>query len=169
MDAIASGLGMSKKTLYQLYPSKRDLLKSVLSGLQAEIEQGVAGIVFRDDVDFREKWYSVVEYNARQYERFGPGFIEDMRGLDPETFQILDKFRRGLAQRCFASLAEEGVREGVFRAGTDPKFLSEVYLAIVQAIVNPHTLERLGLTPDQAYREVVRLLLDGILEPAKTA
>jgi AcrR family transcriptional regulator len=166
MDILANGLGMSKKTLYQLYPSKKDLLKAVLAGLQAEIEQGANRIVFRDDLDFRDKWLSIVEFNARQYERIGPGFVEDLRISDPEVFRILDDFRRGLALKCFSALAEEGVRKGVFRAGVDPKFLSEVYLAIVHAVVNPYTLERLGITPEHAYREVVRLLLDGILERA---
>jgi len=35
-------------------------------------------------------------------------------------------------------------------------------LAIVQATLNPVTLERLETTPEKAYRDVVSLLLDGI-------
>ena len=169
MDAIASALGMSKKTIYQLYPSKKDLLRGVLSGLQAEIEKGLEHVVFRTDLAFRDKWLSVVEFTARQYGRFGPGFVEDLRSADPEIFQILDKFRTDLVQRCFASLAEQGIREGAFRADIDPRFLSAVYLAIVQAILNPHEVQRLGIAPDQAYREVVKLLLDGIgLHPVQS-
>lgn len=162
MDAIATGLGMSKKTIYQLYPSKKDLLRSVLSTLQSEIEQGLEPVVFRPDLAFREKWLAVVEYTAHQYGRLGPGFVDDLRSADPEIFQILDKFRGDLVQRCFSSLAEEGIREGAFRSDIDPRFLSAVYLAIVQAILNPVAVQELGLAPDQAYREVVKLILDGI-------
>ena len=162
MDAIATGLGMSKKTIYQLYPSKKDLLRAVLSTLQTEIEQGLEKEVFRPDLAFREKWLAVVEFTAHQYGRFGPGFVDDLRSSDPEIFQILDKFREDLVRRCFTSLAEEGIRTGSFRSDIDPKFLSSVYLAIVGAILNPIALQQLGMAPDQAYREVVRLLLDGI-------
>ena len=162
MDAIATGLGMSKKTIYQLYPSKKDLLRAVLSTLQTEIEQGLEKEVFRPDLAFREKWLAVVEYTAHQYGRFGPGFVDDLRSSDPEIFQILDKFREDLVRRCFTSLAEEGIRTGSFRSDIDPKFLSSVYLAIVGAILNPIAVQQLGMAPDQAYREVVRLLLDGI-------
>ena len=162
MDAIATGLGMSKKTIYQLYPSKKDLLRAVLSTLQSEIEQGLEKVVFRPDLAFREKWLAVVEYTAHQYGRFGPGFVDDLRSSDPEIFQILDKFREDLVRRCFTSLAEEGIRTGSFRSDIDPKFLSSVYLAIVGAILNPIAVQQLGMAPDQAYREVVRLLLDGI-------
>jgi len=162
MDAIASALGMSKKTIYQLYPSKKDLLRAVLSQLQEEIERGMELVVFRPDLAFRDKWLSFVEYTARQYGRFGPGFVEDLRSADPEIFAILDKFRSDLIQRCFAALADQGFREGAFRPDIDPRFLSAVYLSIVQAILNPHAVHRLGIAPDQAYREVVKLLLDGI-------
>jgi AcrR family transcriptional regulator len=162
MDAIATRLGMSKKTIYQLYPSKKDLLRGVLSALQMEIEQGLEQIVFRPDLAFREKWLAVVEFTACQYGRFGPGFVDDLRTVDPEIFQILDKFRSDLVQRCFSSLAAEGVREGAFRADIDPRFLSAVYLAIVQAILNPVALQQLGMAPDHAYLEVVKLILDGI-------
>lgn len=162
MDAIASALGMSKKTLYQVFPSKRDLLKSILSVWQKEVEGGMEDAVFRNNAPFREKWVSVVEFTARQYGRFGAGFVEDLHRADPETFQVLDRFRAGLVQRCFRALAEEGIQAGVFRSGIDPTFLSEVYLAIVQATLNPASLERLNTTPEKAYREVVSLLLDGI-------
>lgn len=162
MDAIASALGMSKKTLYQVFPSKRDLLKAVLNSLQAQVESGMEALVYREGISFRDKWISVVEFTSRQYARFGQGFVDDLRSSDPETFQILDRFRAGLVQKCFTSIAEEGIKDGAFRSGIEPKFLSEIYLAIVRAILNPDSLERLDMAPDKAYREVVALLLDGI-------
>ena len=165
MDTIAAALGMSKKTIYQLFPSKKDLLKSVLSDLQSEIERELEEIVFRTDLGFRGKWVAVVECNARQYARFGPSFVDDLRESNQEIFQMLDGFRSGLARRCIATLAREGVAEGVFRPDVDPRFLSEAYLAIVQAILNPDLLSSLGMAPDEAYREVVKLLLDGVMRP----
>ncbi|MEK7393246.1 MAG: TetR/AcrR family transcriptional regulator, partial [Fibrobacterota bacterium] len=41
MDSISSALGMSKKTIYQLFLGKRDLLRTVLNKLQKEIEEGI--------------------------------------------------------------------------------------------------------------------------------
>ena len=168
MDSIAASLAMSKKTIYQLYPSKKDLLKSVLADLQAGIEQEIEEIVFRRGLQFREKWEAVVECTARQYSRFGPGFVDDLRQSDSEIFVLLDNFRTGLARKCFAVLAQEGIGEGVFRSDIDPRFLSEVYLAIVQAILNPQALSVLAMNPSVAYREVVKLLLDGICLRAPT-
>jgi AcrR family transcriptional regulator len=162
MDAIASALGMSKKTLYQVFPSKRDLLKSILATWQKEVEAGIEDAVFRNKGPFRAKWVSVVEFTASQYGRFGAGFVEDLHKTDPETYQVLDRFRTGLVHKCFRVLAEEGIASGVFRKEIDPAFLSEVYLAIVQATLNPATLDRLNTTPEKAYRDVVSLLLDGI-------
>jgi TetR/AcrR family transcriptional regulator, cholesterol catabolism regulator len=166
MDAISSSLGMSKKTIYQIYPGKRELLKTVLTKLQKEIEEGILERVAAENTDFRERWRTVLEYIGMQYARIGPGFVEDLRTVEPEIYDTLNAFRVGLVSRYFGRLAEEGSQLGVFRKDLDPRLLSAVYLASIQAILNPVTVQELGVTPAQAYHDLVRLLFEGIADPA---
>ena len=167
MDAISSALGMSKKTIYQLFPGKRDLLRTVLNKLQKEIEEGIAQRVETPDLSFRERWRAVLEYIGMQYARFGPGFVEDLATAEPEIYNSLNAFRTGLVRTHFARLAQEGTQAGMFRKDLDPRLLSAVYLASVQAILNPATVQELGVSPSQAYHDLVKLLFEGILEPVK--
>lgn len=164
MDAISSSLGMSKKTIYQIYPGKRELLKTVLTKLQKEIEEGIGERVSAPNIDFRERWRTVLEYIGMQYARIGPGFVEDLRTAEPEIYESLNAFRVGLVVKYFGRLAEEGSQLGVFRKDLDPRLLSAVYLASVQAILNPVTVQELAVTPAQAYHDLVRLLFEGISE-----
>jgi len=165
MDSISSALGMSKKTIYQLFPGKRDLLRTVLNKLQKEIEEGIAQRVDAPAVEFLERWRTVLEYIGMQYARFGQGFVEDLHSAEPEIYESLNAFRIGLVRNHFSRLAEEGTRLGIFRKGLDPRLLSAVYLASVQAILNPATVQELGVSPSQAYHDMVKLLFEGILEP----
>ncbi len=167
MDAISAVMKMSKKTIYQLFPGKRDLLRTVLSRLQKEIEEGISQRVDAVEMGFRDRWRAVLEYIGIQYARFGPGFVEDLHTVEPEIYAALDTFRTGLVRTHFARLAAEGTREGVFRKEIDPRLISAVYQASLQAILNPATVQELGVTPAQAYRDMVKLLFEGILEPVK--
>lgn len=164
MDSISSALGMSKKTIYQLFPGKRDLLRTVLNKLQKEIEEGIAQRVDAEGLDFRERWRTVLEYIGTQYGRFGPGFVEDLHTAEPEIYESLNAFRTGIVKTYFARLAQEGTREGVFRKDLDPRLLSAVYLAASQAILNPATVQELGVSGAQAYHDMVKLLFEGIME-----
>ncbi len=167
MDQISSALGMSKKTIYQLFPSKRDLLRTVLNKLQKEIEEGVAARVDAKDTDFRERWKTVLEYIGVQYSRFGPGFVEDLHTAEPEIYESLNAFRMGIVKNHFSRLAQEGTQLGIFRKDLDPRLLATVYMASVQAILNPATIQDLGVSPTQAYHDMVRLLFEGIMDATK--
>lgn len=166
MDAISSSLGMSKKTIYQIFPGKRELLRTVLNKLQKEIEEGICQRTEAQNDPFQNRWANVLEYIGLQYSRLGPGFVEDLRTAEPEIYDSLNAFRVGLVVKYFRRLAEEGTQLGVFRRDLDPRLLSAVYLASVQAILNPVTVQELGITPAQAYRDLVRLLFEGISDPA---
>lgn len=169
MDAISSSLGMSKKTIYQIYPGKRELLKTVLNKFQKEVEEGIVERVAAKNITFRERWSNVFEFIGMQYGRLGPGFVDDLRTAEPEINQSLNAFRVGLVLKYFSRLAEEGSQLGVFRKNLDPRLLSAVYLASVQAILNPVTVQELGIPPAQAYRDLVTLLFEGISERPQDA
>ncbi len=169
MDQISSALGMSKKTIYQLFPGKRELLRTMLNKLQKEIEEGVAARVDDKQMEFRERWRTVLEYIGMQYSRFGPGFVEDLHTAEPEIYESLNAFRMGIVKNHFARLAQEGTQLGVFRKDLDPRLLATVYMASVQAILNPASIQDLGMAPAQAYHEMVRLLFEGVMEATKPA
>ncbi len=169
MDQISSALGMSKKTIYQLFPGKRELLRTMLNKLQKEIEEGVAARVDDKQMEFRERWRTVLEYIGMQYSRFGPGFVEDLHTAEPEIYESLNAFRMGIVKNHFARLAQEGTQLGVFRKDLDPRLLATVYMASVQAILNPASIQDLGMASAQAYHEMVRLLFEGVMEATKPA
>jgi hypothetical protein len=52
------------------------------------------------------------------------------------------------------------------REDVDPAFAAELMLHAIQGLLNPETLERLHLTPKQAYAKTTNLLLGGLLTAA---
>ncbi len=163
MDDIATGLGMSKKTLYRVFPGKREMLLAVLSEFTGEIDRGLMGVANLTDVSFTEKLRRVMEYVGVQYSRFGEGFVEDLRTSEPEVWRNLERFREDLVLRYFRQLIEEGVQMGAFRPDIDARVLAMVYIASIRQIINPRTMADLGGSPLRAYEAIFRLLFEGML------
>jgi len=163
MDDIATGLGMSKKTLYRVFPGKREMLLAVLSDITSEIERGLLLVLNQGKADFIEKLRSVMEYISVQYSRIGEGFLEDLRTCEPDILRNLERFREDLVQRYFHQLIEEGIQKGAFRADIDSRVLALVYIASIRQILNPRTVMELGTSPLRTYEAIFRLLFEGML------
>lgn len=163
MDDIATGLGMSKKTLYRVFPGKREMLLAVLSEVTGEIERGLLAVLARGDADFTEKLRRVMEYVGVQYSRLGEGFLEDLRTSEPDILRNLERFRDDLVHRYFRQLIEEGIQKGAFRADIDSRVLAMVYIASVRQILNPRTMVDLGTSALRTYEAIFRLLFEGML------
>ena len=93
MDEIAHELGMSKKTLYQHFPAKRDLLQESLLGINLKITEGLDGIVQNKRLDFSKKLEQALGFVASELPRFSPIFLRDIQRHAPDLWQELDRRR----------------------------------------------------------------------------
>lgn len=161
MDQIARRLGMSKKTLYQYFASKRDLLRAILAMLEGEIESHLLDLVGRQ-LEFQEKFRQVGRYIAAQYARFGPGFVSDLRRFEPQVWEELEKWRADLTRRYFSALIHDGVRQGALRADVDPALVELVYLNAMGNLIHPAHATDLPMSFPQISEAILRIVFEGI-------
>lgn len=163
MADLASELGMSKKTLYAHFPSKTALVEAVfhdkLGALESEVEQ----IAAASEDDFRVALQQLLAAIQRHAEEVRPPFLRDLERESPESFQIVERRRRELIERCFTRLFNHGRKAGCIRKDTPPPVIIDVLLAATSAIVNPPRLAELGLTPKAAFAAIVSVILEGVL------
>jgi AcrR family transcriptional regulator len=163
MDDLARELGMSKKTLYTIFPSKTSLLEAVLRQKFAEVDRDLGTVMERDDGDFAATLHRLLDCMHRHTGEIQPAFVRDIRREAPELFQIVEAGRRDVIRRHFGKVFEQGRKAGHVRKDVPVKVLIEVLLSATDAIVNPAKLEELGLTPKTGYAAVVSVVLRGAL------
>jgi AcrR family transcriptional regulator len=91
MDKLAYELGMSKKTLYQFYQSKDDLLKQLLSEYlsQRKSELALLDKKPQEHIDkLREIWF----FGGKTVLELSPLFMNDLKRFHPELWQQVDGF-----------------------------------------------------------------------------
>ena len=164
LDELASELGMSKKTLYRFFPDKEALLRAVVVDFQKEMAAGLDGILENPKSDFVEKLTGMMRFLAERLSTMSPAAMADIRRHAPQVWSQIEEFRRQGAFLRLGSLIREGMRQGYLRKDIESADLVLlVYIEVIQRVLAPEQLSRMGLTPDQAFRTLRRVLLGGLL------
>lgn len=163
MDDLAAELGMSKKTLYLAFPSKTALIEAVLKDKFREVEADLGQLAKGQAADIEIVLHQLLDCVQRHTAEIQPAFVRDIGRETPELFQIVEQKRRELIRRYFGGLFEDGKKAGVIRRDIPTHLIIEILLGAVQSIMNPPKLMELGLTLEQGYSSVIRLVLEGAL------
>jgi AcrR family transcriptional regulator len=163
MDEIAASLRLSKATLYKLFANKEDLLRAVIQGFMREASAAVEAILDDKKLDSIEKLTSLSFLMGQRLSDIGPLLARDIRLAAPGLWQEVEAFRREKIQANLRRLIDDGRREGIFRGDLDPDLAVHVCILLVEGLLNPEALLRLGRPPAEIFGVVVKVYLQGLL------
>src|SRR5438034_11342793 len=137
MDEVAEELGISKKTLYAHFPGKIDLLEAVLADKLAGVEARLKEVTRAHPHDFTGSLQEFLAGTQRELDEIKPPFVRDMRQKAPDVFKLVERRRAALIQRYFGRFFVEGQRAGMVRKDVPAKLIIEIWLEMVEWIMNP--------------------------------
>ncbi|HXT00557.1 MAG TPA: TetR/AcrR family transcriptional regulator [Elusimicrobiota bacterium] len=166
MDDIARELGMSKKTLYEFFPGKKELLRATTRCNSDSCERELNAIA-AEKLDFFERARKTFAHIARIYARLTPGYMTDLRRSAPEVWAEIQEFRRTRVRKHMLDLLDQGVAQGVLRKDLDRETLVRLYLTMTSALLNP---EVSGWEPGEQiapiFETFVRVYFEGLITDA---
>ncbi len=162
MDDLARELGMSKKTLYEHFPSKTVLVEAAIfdkfRGIDAELER----ITSACSSDFAATLHRLLAYIQQQTGEIQPPFFRDIR-RQPEMFNHVERGRRELVQRYLGKLLSRGRKAGVIRDDVPAELITEIILGALEKIMNPAKMAELDITPKAGYSAIIAVILEGVI------
>ncbi len=166
MDDLATELGMSKKTLYQHFASKEDLMAAVIDDLSREIRASADELFANRQLNFAEKLRGFAEGMVERLSRMNPRLLRDLQRFAPHLHQRLTDMRERNIPYIFGRFIEEGQLAGMVRADLDQAFAVQFLLHAMNGLAQPATMDRLGLNLRDLAPRVIRLFFGGLLTPA---
>lgn len=163
MDELADELGMSKKTLYGLFPSKTALVEAVILDKFRRAEADLRRITAASRGDVPGALRRLVAAVQTHTQEIQAPFVRDIQRDAPHLFEVVERKRRGLIRRHFGKLLSEGRRARVIRRDIPMPLAMEILLGTVQAVMNPPKLIELGLTPEQGYSAIMSVIFEGLI------
>jgi AcrR family transcriptional regulator len=158
VDEIAARVKCSKRTLYEIAPSKQELFVLVIeSWLERIRHRGWQGALQHDDPEKRVMAY--LEPGVIESRPASRQFLADLQSYRP-ALTLLEAHQ---AQRTtvLMEIIEDGIRRGRFKP-FHSGLVAEIFLAAVNRINEPAMLERTGVSFSQAFGELFRILTTGL-------
>jgi len=166
MDDLARELGMSKKTLYEFFPGKLDLLRAT-TRLRNDSCVREMGAIASEKLDFFARARKTFGYISRVYSQLTPAYLNDLRRSAPEVWTEIQEFRRTHVRRNMLDLLDQGVAQGILRKDLDRETLVRLYLTMTSALLNP---EISGWAPGEqistTFEVFVRVYFEGLITDA---
>ena len=163
MDEIAKNLGMSKRTIYQLVPSKRELLREALLDKVEEISSGLETIIEAEGPDFLEKLQQVGLFMMSHLPQPSRHFLRDMEQSCSAIWEEVDAARAGVVQARFSCLFRQGKEQEILRPDIDSTLLVRALVGMIQSTIRPDVLAHMPLSVSQAFSSLYELLCLGLL------
>ena len=161
MEEIATGLGISKKTLYKFFPNKKELLRELMTERQCEFMEHIEEIWKREDIDFVGKFRSTLDFVGERSSKMNK--FQDIQRIAPEIWKEIHDFKKEKIFEKVRRLFEAGFETGIFRNDIDRDIVILVYTNAVESIVNPEVLSELPCTAGQAFEAISKIIFEGIL------
>ncbi len=163
MDDLAQELGMSKKTLYEYFPSKIALVEAAIFDKFRDVDAELEQITPECASDFPGMLHRLLAHIQQQTEEIQPPFMRDIRREAPEMFRLVESRRRELVHRYLGKVLAEGRVAGIIREDIAAELVIEILLGAVEAIMNPSKMAELDISPKTGFSAIISVILEGVI------
>ena len=164
MDDIAQRLGISKRTLYEIYENKEVLLFEGVKYFKTERESQLEQLL-KDSDNVMTGILAIYKRHVEDFRKVNPQFYADL-AMYPQVKRFLEKDKKQGHDR-FMKFMNRGVAEGYFREDVDYHFVTMMFNALGEYISN-HELYR-QFTIEQLFRNIIFVSLRGFCTPKGVA
>ncbi|MCK6541762.1 TetR/AcrR family transcriptional regulator [bacterium] len=163
MDEIAENLGMSKKTLYQYFPSKQELIQGIIQSAMHECDTFCDRIIGDQTMRFEDKLRQMPTYFLRVNGNLSRELVADLRKHLPDMWQQIHEWRHTRIAAQFGLVLREGISKGSIRNDIDEKLIIMMYLGIIENMMNPQVIMQLSQSAPQIFESIWKVFFEGIL------
>jgi len=114
MDDIANNLGMSKKTLYQYFADKDELVDAVIEGHISGVEEKCLGCR-QDATDAIHEIFLSMEYITEELSNMNPMLLYDLEKFHYRSFQRFKAYKDKFLAEMIKKNIEWGIRDELYR------------------------------------------------------
>lgn len=160
MDGIAELLSISKRTIYEIFKDKEELLKAVFLYHRDRLHGSMAKVMETTD-NMLEVMYTFYELKINEMANVNPLFFRDLRKF-PDVYAFMrEEHRKG--HQGAMEIFKKGVEQGIFRSDVNYDLLLQFLEMQMDLLVYSDISEKYPL--EEIFIEFTNLNMRGILTP----
>jgi AcrR family transcriptional regulator len=129
MDSLATHLGISKRTIYEVFSDKDDLLKSVLKWMAAK-QRVLVSRILDESENAIVAIFRLLESNRDHFQNMSPAFQADLKKYHYEVLLSKTENSEMPDYRNNIKVIERGIKEKLFRRDINPDIVNRCLYAL---------------------------------------
>jgi len=136
MDDIAKHLGMSKKTIYQFFKDKNEI---VISLCQLSFEENKCKMCEMAETSENavDEIMKIMEHVGQMFSKMNPNLFYDMQKFHPDAWKQFLEFKEKNITWMVEANIEKGIKQGLYRKEVDAKILAKFRIGQIEMALNP--------------------------------
>jgi TetR/AcrR family transcriptional regulator, cholesterol catabolism regulator len=127
MDDIATALGMSKKTIYQYFSDKDELVEAVIKD-KIKFNQAHCLKDKGSAKDAVHEVFLAIEMMQEMFANMNPSIISDMEKFHPKAYAMFHEHKYNFLYKVLKENIARGIAEELYRPGMDAEILIKARL-----------------------------------------
>jgi TetR/AcrR family transcriptional regulator, cholesterol catabolism regulator len=135
MDAIAAELGISKRTIYENFRDKTELLREgIIVG--GELHGKTLDEIMENAPNVIDALYRIGKENHQVMQKINPRFFSDLKKHYPDILELVTRDYTTKSRKFMLRLFRQGVEEEVFEQGINMEIVASVWIQLVDLAQN---------------------------------
>lgn len=131
MDDLARHLGISKRTIYENFKDKEELLIACIDAFHDESSEKV----FLEADNVAEAILSMLQKSAEQTAQWQFNMVNDIRKYYPQVYKNHLIRLHHNERRNFEVIVQRGIREEIFRSELNPEIIAHFFCKMEEVVI----------------------------------
>jgi AcrR family transcriptional regulator len=164
MDEVANHLGMSKKTIYQFYTDKDELVSDVID-IEIKKSEQLCSMHKQQSDNAIHEVFMAVDMVLEILSSMNPMLLFDMEKYHPKAHEKHNAFKNKFLFKIIHDNIEWGKKEGLYRPEVNAVIMTRFRLASMMLIFNPEQFPLGKLSLADVVTETTDNFLYGLVTP----
>jgi AcrR family transcriptional regulator len=162
MEDIARQLGISKKTIYQHFSDKEQILYQVIQDKTGrdQVEMECRAIETDNPV---EEMLSMLNTLRKKADQVSPNLLIDIKRYYPQAFALFRQYKEEQIMRSILENIQKGMDQGIYRADVNPDILARLRIEQIELAFNNNIFPTDQYTMHDVQAELMHHFVRGML------
>ncbi|WP_018618878.1 TetR/AcrR family transcriptional regulator [Spirosoma luteum] len=162
MEEIAKQLGISKKTIYQHFSDKEQILYQVIQHKTSRNQSEMECMVI-DTANPIEEILSVLTMMQKNADQVSPNLLMDIKRYYPQAFSLFRQYKEDQIMGSILGNIQKGIAVGLYRADINPAILARLRVEQIELAFNHDLFPSDQYSMHEVQAELIHHFVRGML------
>ncbi len=162
MDDISKRLGCSKKTLYNYFTNRRDLVLKVIS-LDMKKHENEILKVLSENLHPIDELFKLSKVAISKIKTIHPSAQYELKKYYPKSWEVFDKKNKQLSYKVSIKNLKKGIKKGCYREEIKPELISKIFAERIDLVFNGVVFNSNDTSFTDVFNEMINHHILGIV------